>query len=43
MAQQLHNAARLAAFALAVATILHFGLQILAGIQQCDAWEVCPW
>lgn len=43
MAQQARHTARLAAFAIAFATVLHFGLQILAGIQQCDAWEVCPW
>lgn len=43
MARQLHHAARLAAFALAVAAALHFGLQILAGVQQCQAWETCPW
>lgn len=43
MAHQARHTARLAAFAVAVATVLHFGLQILAGIQQCGAWEVCPW
>lgn len=43
MAQRLHHAARLAAFAVALGTVLHFGLQVLAGIQQCDAWETCPW
>lgn len=43
MARQSRHAARLASLAVAVGTVLHFGLQILAGIQQCDAWEVCPW
>lgn len=47
MAQQSRHAARpiakCAAFAVALGTVLHFGLQILAGIQQCDAWETCPW
>lgn len=43
MAGHSRRAARLTAFGLAFATALHFALQILAGVQQCHAWETCPW
>lgn len=43
MAQQLHHAARLTAFALAFATALHFAERLIAGFAQCDTWGACPW
>lgn len=43
MPRQLHNAARLTAFALGFATALHFAERLIAGFAQCEAWGSCPW
>jgi len=43
MAHRLHHAARLAAFALAFATALHFAERIVAGFARCPIEGCLPW